>query len=136
MCIENFIKKLVGDIKILQVNMIYLIHKVLVLLKITSIFKKFLRTIIDFYGLRNNQYFSEHIMMENLRPEEENKNKDVRNLFRLVKLKKEAIDTTVKDIQNLFRLEKENKANKDVVLRDIRNLSENEEEEINFWNNN
>ena len=40
---------------------------------------------------------------------EENKNvvvniiKDVRNLFRLEKLKKETIDATIKDIRNLLR---------------------------------
>ena len=61
-------------------------------------------------------------MMENPRPEEENIIKDVRNLFRLEKLKKETIDTIIKDIGNLFRLEKENKAIKDRMLRDIRNV--------------
>ena len=44
--------------------------------------------------------------MENPRPEKENIIKDVRNIFRLEKLKKEIIDTTIKDIKNLFRLEK------------------------------
>ena len=39
---------------------------------------------------------------------EENIIKDVRNLFKLEKLKKETNDTTVKSIRNLFRLEKEN----------------------------
>ena len=102
--------------------------------------------------------------MVNLRPEEENIIKDVRNLFRLEKLKKETIDTTIKntknifrlekenkvikdrilkDIRNSFRLEKENKATKDIILRDIRNLFEYEEEEncykpvrvSNFWSN-
>ena len=43
--------------------------------------------------------------MKNLRPEEENIVKDVRNLFRLEKLKK-TIDTTIKDIRKRFRLEK------------------------------
>ena len=32
--------------------------------------------------------------------------KDVRNLFRLEKLKKETSDTTIKGIRNLFRLAK------------------------------
>ena len=76
--------------------------------------------------------------------EEENIIKDVRNLFRLEKLKKETIDTTIKDIRNLFSLEKENKASKDRILRDIRNPFENEQEEnyykpirvSNFWSNN
>ena len=45
--------------------------------------------------------------MENLRPEEENLIKDLKNLFRIKKLKKETIDTTFKYIRNLFRLEKE-----------------------------
>ena len=58
--------------------------------------------------------------MENPRPEEENINKDVRNLFRLEKQKKETIDTTIKDIRNLFRLEKENEVIKGRIIRDIR----------------
>ena len=33
--------------------------------------------------------------------------KDVRNLFRLEKVKTETTDTTIKSIRNLFRLEKE-----------------------------
>ena len=45
-------------------------------------------------------------MIENRRLEEENIIKDVRNLFRLKKLKKETTDTTIKSIRNLFRLEK------------------------------
>ena len=102
--------------------------------------------------------------MKNLRPEEENIVKDVRNLFRLEKLKK-TIDTTIKDIRKRFRLEKENKAIKDRILKGIRNVfrlgkenntikdmilnyiinfSEKEEEEnyskpvrvSNFWSNN
>ena len=76
--------------------------------------------------------------------EEENIIKDVRNHFRLEKLKKETIYTTIKGIRNHFRLEKDNKAIKDIILRDIRNLFENEEEENyykpirvnNFWSNN
>ena len=60
--------------------------------------------------------------MKNPRPEEENIIKDVRNLFRLEKLKKKTIDTTIKVIRNLFRLEKENKAIKDRIIRDIRNV--------------
>ena len=57
--------------------------------------------------------------MGNARPEKENIIKDVRNLFRLEKLRKETIDTTTKDIRNIFRLEKENKANKNRIRRDI-----------------
>ena len=51
--------------------------------------------------------FSQYIMMENARLEDENIIKDARYLFRLEKLKEETIDTTIKDIRNLFRLEKE-----------------------------
>ena len=47
-------------------------------------------------------------MMENLSLVEENIIRDVRNLFRLEKLKTEATDTTIKGIRNLFRLQKQN----------------------------
>ena len=43
--------------------------------------------------------------MESPRLEEKNIIKDIRNLFRLEKLKKETIDATFKEI-NIFRLEK------------------------------
>ena len=59
--------------------------------------------------------------MENPRPKEENIIKDVRNLFRLEKIKKKTIDTKIKDIKKLLRLEKE-KAHKGRILRDIRNV--------------
>ena len=39
--------------------------------------------------------------------------KDVRNLFRLEKLKTQTTDTTIERIWNLFRLEKENEEIKD-----------------------
>ena len=57
--------------------------------------------------------------MKNLRPEDEN---------------------IIKDIRNLFRLEKETKAVKDRILRDIKNLFEHQEENYykpvtNFWSN-
>ena len=45
--------------------------------------------------------------------------KDVRNLFRLEKLKK-TINTTIKSLRNLFKLEKENEEVKDRIIRDIR----------------
>ena len=45
-------------------------------------------------------------MIERPSAEEENIIKDVRNFFRLEKLKKGTIDTTIKGIRNLFRLEK------------------------------
>ena len=60
-------------------------------------------------------------MIESLILEEENIFKDVKNLFRLKKLKKKA-DTTFKDIRNLFRPEKEKEEIKDRILRDIRNV--------------
>ena len=89
-------------------------------------------------------------MMKNPRAEKEDK--DLRNLFRLEKLKKETTDITIKDIRNhirpkienkaikdrilryifqirnVFRLEKENKVIKDIILRGVGNLFENEEE--------
>ena len=48
-------KKRLGEIKILLVNfiMINIIHKILVLLKITRILKRFLRSVIDFHFLKN-----------------------------------------------------------------------------------
>ena len=104
-------------------------------------------------------------MMESPSLEKENWIRDVRNLFRLEKVKKETTDTTLKgiknfcrpetekeeikdrifrDIRNTFSLEKENKTIKDIILRDIRNSFENEEEQNNyntvgvnnFWSNN
>ena len=53
-------KKRLGEIKILLVNfiMINIIHKILVLLKITRILKRFLRSVIDFHFLKNNFLFT------------------------------------------------------------------------------
>ena len=51
--------------------------------------------------------------MESLILEEENLIKDVRNPFRLTKLKKETIDTRITGIRNPFKLERENKAIRD-----------------------
>ena len=53
-------KKRLGEIKILLVDfiMINIIHKILVLLKITRILKRFLRSVIDFYFLKNNFFFT------------------------------------------------------------------------------
>ena len=62
--------------------MICMIYKILVLVKITIIFKRFIRSIIDFCYLKNNYLSSRHIMMENRNPEKENIINDVRNLFR------------------------------------------------------
>ena len=67
--------------------------------------------------------------MESLSLKEENIIKDVRNLFRLEKLKDKAINTSIKDIRNLFRIEKENKAIKDRLIRDNKSLLENEQAE-------
>ena len=68
--------------------------------------------------------------MGSLSLEEENKIKDIRNLFRL---KKEQNYTAMKGIRNLFRQEKEAKAIKDRILRDIKNLFENGKEEENYY---
>ena len=62
--------------------------------------------------------------MENSRLEEKNIIEDVKNLFRLEKLKIETINITIQNIRNLFRLEKENKAIKDRIITDVRNLFE------------
>ena len=48
--------------------------------------------------------------------EEEHITEYVRNLFRMEKLKKEKIDTTIQDIKNLFILENESKAIKDLEI--------------------
>ena len=78
----------------LQGNFI-MINKISALLKMTRILKHFLRSIIDFYILKH-LFFSQHIMMESSSLEEENIIKDIRNLFRFEKLKKETTDTTLK----------------------------------------
>ena len=120
----------------LQVNFIkiYIIHEILVLLKITRTLKTFLRSIIDFYFLECSRLEEDENMEENI-------TKDVRNLFRLKKLKKETNDATIKGITNLFRLKK--KEIKGRIIRDIRNLFDHKEEDYyksvrvrNFWSNN
>ena len=60
-------------------------------------------------------------MMESPSLEKENRIRDVRNLFRLEKVKKETIDTTFKGIKNFFRPETEKEEIKDRIFRDIRN---------------
>ena len=74
---------------------------------------------------------------------EENIIKDVRNLFRLKKLKKETKEAAIKGIRNLFRLKKVNKTIKYRIIRDIRNPFKHEEKDYykpvivgNFWRNN
>ena len=44
--------------------------------------------------------------MKSSRLEKENIIKDVRNLFRLEKINKKTIDTTIKVLKNLFRLKR------------------------------
>ena len=85
--------------------------------------------------------FSQHIMTESLSLEEENRIKDIGNLFRL---KIELIYTTIKDIRNLFRLGEETKAIRGRIFRKIKNLFEHEEEKnycipvrvSKFWSKN
>ena len=68
--------------------MIYIIHKVLVLLKNhmnylkDSISKCFVKSIIDFYFFTKRIYFFAQHMIGNPRREKENMIKDKRNLFR------------------------------------------------------
>ena len=53
----------------LQANfiMICIIHKILVLLKINRILKRFLRSIINFYFFKNNKFISQDTTMEDPR---------------------------------------------------------------------
>ena len=46
--------------------MICIIDKISLLLKITRILKRFLRTIIGFYFLKNDYFFSQHIMTQTI----------------------------------------------------------------------
>ena len=57
--------------------------------------------------------------MERSNLEEKNIIKDLKDFFRLKKLKKETTDTTIKIIRNLFIAEKENEKIKDRILRDM-----------------
>ena len=72
--------------------------------------------------MKNYHFFSQHILIENPRPEKENIIKDVRNLFSLEKLEKETIDTAIKEMRNIFRLEKEKEEVNDRTLTNIRNV--------------
>ena len=96
--------------------MIYIIHKMLVLLKNHLNYLK--NNIFECFFKEYNR-LAQHIMMESLSLEEEKIIKDIRNLFRL---KKELNYNAIKDIKNLFRLEKETKAIKDRIRRGIKNL--------------
>ena len=92
----------------LSVVMIYIIHKMLVLLKNTSIFLKiiflnaFPKGLTSFYSFLNIFF---------LETEEENKTKDIRNLF--------ILNRTKLHCRNLFRLEKEAEAIKDRIMIEI-----------------
>ena len=73
---EHFIKILLEEIKMTRVNfiMIYVIHKISVLLKITRILKLFLRRVIDVHSFFSKKiiiFFSQHIMMQSSRLEED-----------------------------------------------------------------
>ena len=61
-----------------------MIHKILVLLKITIILKRLLKSIIDFTFFKK-PFFSQHLVMESSLFEEESIIKDLRNFFRLKK---------------------------------------------------
>ena len=99
---KKFIKKLLKDTKILQINsiMIYINHKNLVFLKINRILQHFSRSLKDFsffFKKKVIDFFSKCVMIKSSRLEkdkniEENIIKDVRSLFRLKKLKKETND--------------------------------------------
>ena len=88
--------------------MIYIIHKMLILLEHhvnyfkDSIFECFFKQ-LAFILLEKNYFFSRHIMMESLSLDKGNINKYIRVLCRL----KELNYTAINDITNLFRLEKE-----------------------------
>ena len=90
----------------LQVNfiIIYIIHKILALVKITVILKRYLRSVIDFYFSINKPGLAE-----------ENIIKDVRGPFRLKeKLKKGTTDTAIKNIKIIFRQEKETQISRQI----------------------
>ena len=71
----------------------------------------------------------ESLGLDEDKSKEENIIKDVRNLFRLSRLKMETNNAAMKGIRHLFRLKKENKGIKDRIIREIRNLFEQEEED-------
>ena len=123
---------LLEDLKMSILNfnfvMIYIVHKMLVLIKnnfnylkdsISECFFNDCNRLLIFYN-----FFPQHIIVKKLSLEEENLIKDIGNLFIL---KKELNYTAIKDIRNFFGLEKQ--AIKDGILRDIKNLFEHEEKE-------
>lgn len=118
---KKFTRKLhknedIEDIKTLQVNftMIYKVHKISVLLKITIVLKQFLRIIIAFHIFKNVICFSQHIFVKYSKIEEDRnieKNivKDPTNLVILKKLTKETHDPTIEGRKNLFGLKQKMK---------------------------
>ena len=115
--------------------MIYVIYKMLVLLKKTklkyvknSIFESFFKvyTRLFLYKLFRFTTHNDGVFTS----WEENIIKDIRNLF---KFKTELNYTAIKDIRNLFRLEKVTEAIKDRILRDIKNLFEHAKEDENYY---
>ena len=118
---KKFTRKLhknedIEDIKTLQVNftMIYKVHKISVLLKITIVLKQFLRIIIAFHIFKNVICFSQHIFVKYSKIEEdrnieENIVKDPTNLVILKKLTKETHDATIEGRKNLFGLKQKMK---------------------------
>ena len=111
--VKKIIKKLLEDIKMFQVNfiIIHIIHKILVLLKITRILKRFWRITTDFRILENKYFFHNTKWFEEYKNIKENMSKNVKSLFRQKKLKKETNDAAIKGIRNLLRLKKEKKSN-------------------------
>ena len=89
--------------------MIYIIHKMLVLLKNhlnyvkNSIIECFFKEYIRFCFF--NKFLTQHIMMENLSFDDENVTKAIRNRFILEKKTKEIKDRILRDIKNHFEHE-------------------------------
>ena len=109
--------------------MIYIIYKILVLLKNhlnylkDNIFKCFVKKCNRLLDIFLKNFFSQYIMIGNLSLEQENITKDIKNIF---SLEKELDYTATKDVRNIFRLEKETKAIKYRIFRDIKNIFEEE----------
>ena len=106
---------------------IYIIHRILILLKITRILKRFL---IDIYFFKKI-IFLKYIIgksprLEEYKHMEESILKDVGNIFKLNKIEKTKV-VAIKGIRNPFSMKKENKAIKDRIILDIRNLYGHEE---------
>ena len=104
MHVKKFYKKVIRRHKnaASQVKIIYIIHKFLVLLKITRIWKGFLRSIKDFYFFKKIVIFFTAYNDGKLNSWRRT-NKDVRNIFRL---KKEMNDTAIKYIRHFLGYKK------------------------------